>query len=89
MLTYWSFLICEKCCVVATIHVSHAYVVTVSPVQLPEEGYECHETWRGGEIYFLDQSDALPKKNYSCTSKNTIAHCFKALRQHMLLNLWL
>lgn len=39
MLTYWSLLIGEKCGAVATIHVGHAYVITVSPVKLPEEGY--------------------------------------------------
>lgn len=38
LLTYWSFLIGEKRGVVATVHVGHTYVVTVSPVQLPEEG---------------------------------------------------
>lgn len=37
LLTYWSFLIGEKCGVVATIHVGHAYVVTISPVQLPKD----------------------------------------------------
>lgn len=37
LLTYWSFLTSEKCYVVATVHVRHAYVVTISPVQLPKE----------------------------------------------------
>lgn len=35
LLTHWPFLIGEKCGVVATIHVSHAYIVPISPVQLP------------------------------------------------------
>lgn len=35
LLTHWSFLTGEKYSVVATIHVSHAYIVTIGPVQLP------------------------------------------------------
>lgn len=38
LLTYWSFLVGEKCGAVAAIHVSHAYTVTVSPVKLPVMG---------------------------------------------------
>lgn len=40
LLTNWAFLIGKKNGVVASIHVSHANVVTVSPVQLPEGEYE-------------------------------------------------
>lgn len=40
MLTYWTFLIGEKRGLVGTIHVSHTYVVTISPVQLPGEADE-------------------------------------------------
>lgn len=39
LLTHWSFLIGEKYGAVTTIHVRHAYVVTISPVHLPEDRY--------------------------------------------------
>lgn len=35
LLTHWPFLTGEKRGVVAPIHVSHAYIVTISPVQIP------------------------------------------------------
>lgn len=44
LLTDWPFLIGEKCGMVAPIHVSHAYIVTISPVQLPEEAGEDYQT---------------------------------------------
>lgn len=40
LLTYWSLLIGKKRGVVAAVHVSHTYVISVSPVQLPEEADE-------------------------------------------------
>lgn len=38
VLTHWSLLIGEECGMVAAIHVGHTYVITVGPVQLPDEG---------------------------------------------------
>lgn len=40
LLTYWSLLIGKKRGLVAAVHVSHAYVIAISPVQLPEEADE-------------------------------------------------
>lgn len=37
-LTYWCFLIGEECGAIATIHVSHANVVPIRPVELPDWG---------------------------------------------------